>query len=100
MINIELVAGVQNAHQRFTQRVDGRLLSFEIDYISYTKSPYWSMNVLQDGFPIAQGIPLNVGGDLLANQNVQNFGQLVFVGEEATLNNLGIANKLVWVPTA
>lgn len=97
MINISLLAGVQNAHQRFSQRVNGRLLDFQIDFVSYTKNPHWIMSVQVDGAPLADGIPLNVGADLLANQNVGNFGKLVFVGEPATIDNLGIANSLVWV---
>lgn len=97
MINISLLAGVQNAHQRFSQRVNGRLLDFQIDFVSYTPNPYWVMSVQIDGAPLADGIPLNVGADLLVNQNVGDFGKLVFVGEPATIDNLGIANKLVWV---
>lgn len=98
MINITLLAGVQNSHQRFQQRINGRLLAFEVDYVSYTKTPYWVMNVYQDGAPIGMGLPLNVGADLLVNQDVSDFGRLVFVGEPATLDNLGIANSLVWIP--
>lgn len=97
MINIALLAGVQNAHQRFSQRVNGWMLDFQIDFVSYTPNPHWVMSVQIDGAPLADGIPLNVGADLLANQNVGNFGKLVFVGEPATIDNLGIANKLVWV---
>lgn len=98
MINITLLAGVQNSHQRFQQRINGRLISFEVDYVSYTPYPHWVMNVYQDGAPLGFGLPLNVGADLLANHNVGDFGRLVFVGEEATLDNLGIANSLVWIP--
>lgn len=97
MINIALLSGVQNAHQRFSQRINGRLLDFQVDYVSYTPNQYWVMSVQIDGAPLADGVPLNVGADLLANHNVGDFGRLAFVGEHATLDNLGIANKLVWV---
>ena len=99
MINIELLSGVANAHQRFQQRINGWLMSFEVDYVSYTKTPYWVMNVYRDGVSVANGLPLNVGADLLANHNVGDFGRLVFVGEPATLDNLGTANSLVWIPS-
>lgn len=99
MIEIPLRAGVENAHQRFTQRLGQVLAEFRVDYVSYANTPYWVMSVFQDGAPIAQGIPLNAGADLLANQDVGDFGVLVFVGEEATLDNLGIANNLVWLPS-
>lgn len=98
MIEIPLQNGVNNAHQRFTQELGGMLVSFEIDYVSYTDSPYWVMTVKRDGYEIACGLPLNAGADLLANHNIQGFGQLVFVGDEATLDNLGVANHLVWIP--
>lgn len=98
MIQITLAAGINNAHQRFSQRLGSALISFQVDYLSYTESPYWVLNVLQDGFPIAMGLPLNCGADLMANHNLPDFGQLVFVGEPATLDNLGIANSLIWIP--
>lgn len=98
MIVVPLLAGVANAHQRFTQRLNGWLVRFEVDYISYTKSPYWSLSMYQDGTPMAVGMPLNTGALLLDNQPIKDFGRLVFVGEEATLDNLGIANTLVWIP--
>lgn len=100
MINVTLKSGAQNAHQRFSQRINDRLLSFEVDYVSYTEKHYWVMNVYQDGTPIALGMPLNSGAILMANHNLgKDFGQFVFVGDEATIDNLGVSNKLVWIPS-
>lgn len=98
MIEIPLQNGAANAHQKFSQRLNGMLVSFEVNYVTYSKSPYWIFNLYQDGFPLALGVPLNPNGDLLANHAVKNFGRLVFVGDEPTLDNLGITNNLVWVP--
>ena len=40
---------------------------------------------------------LEGGLDLVETYNIsKTFGQLYFVGEEATLNNLGKENNLVW----
>lgn len=98
MIGISLDSGVENAQQRFQQRINGWLMSFEVDFISYTKNPYWKINIYADGVLIGAGLPLFVGADLLANQNVGKYGRFIFVGDEPTLDNLGIANSLVWIP--
>lgn len=98
MIEIPLLSGADNAHQRFSQRLGDMLVSFEVNYISYSVSPYWIFDLYQDGFPLAQGVPLNPGADLLASNPIKGLGSLVFVGDEPTLDNLGINNHLVWVP--
>lgn len=94
MINIQLNSGVQNARQRFSQRIDRRLFRFEVDRVSYCANPYWVMNVYINGEPRKMGCPLLPG----AVHDFGDDGRLVFVGEEATLDNLGKANKLVWIP--
>lgn len=95
---INLLNGAQNSDQRFSQRLGGVMFRFKVSYVSYVQSPYWSMDITREGFPIAMGIPLNAGSDLLMNQNVLQYGTFVFIGEEATLDNLGVSNKLIWMP--
>jgi len=54
------------------------------------------MNLFRDGSPLVRGAMLEPGCDVIANYRA-NIGLLVFVGDPVTLDNLGIANHLVWV---
>lgn len=96
MIDIPLSAGSVNAHQRFSMQIENNLLDFEIDYLSYLDVPAWQMNIYRDASPLVLGAMLVPGADVIAGFKT-DIGALVFIGEEVTLDNLGIDNKLVWV---
>lgn len=96
MIEIPLSNGPANAHQQFNARVGDNLLTFQVNYISYTTKPAWSMNILQDGFVLVSGAMLVPGADVATGYRA-GVGRFVFVGDEVTLDNLGINNHLVWV---
>lgn len=96
MIEIPLSNGSANAHQRFGVTLGDNYLNFEIDYLSYLDTPGWSMNILRDGTYLVSGAMLVPGADVISAYRA-GIGRLVFVGEEVTLNNLGIDNHLVWV---
>jgi hypothetical protein len=96
MVEIPLLSGSTNAHQRFSVQLGSNLINFEIDYISYLDNPAWSMNLFRDGSPLVRGAMLEPGCDVIANYRAK-IGLLVFVGDPVTLDNLGIANHLVWV---
>jgi hypothetical protein len=96
MVEIPLSAGVANAHQRFSIQLGTNLINFEIDFISYLDSPAWSMNLFRDGSPLVCGAMLEPGSDVIAPYRA-GIGLLVFVGDPPTIDNLGIANHLVWV---
>jgi len=96
MIEIPLSNGSANAHQRFGVTLGDNYLNFEIDYLSYIDTPGWSMNILRDGTYLVSGAMLVPGADVISTYRA-GIGRLVFVGEEVTLNNLGIDNHLVWV---
>ncbi len=96
MIEIPLSNGSANAHQRFGVTLGDNYLNFEIDYLSYLDTPGWSMNILRDGTYLVSGAMLVPGADVISTYRA-GIGRLVFVGEEVTLNNLGIDNHLVWV---
>lgn len=96
MLNIPLSNGAENAHQRFSIQLDGKLIRFEIDFLSYLDYPAWSMNLYRDKFPLALGVMLEPGSDLLEYYDA-GIGRLVFVGDPVTLDNLGVNNNLVWV---
>ena len=96
MIEIPLANGSANAHQRFGVQLGDNYLDFEIDFISYTDTPAWTVNILRDGTPLITGAMLVPGADVAANYRA-GIGRLVFVGDEVTLNNLGVDNHLTWV---
>jgi len=99
VIEIALRSGSANAHQRFTQRLGGNLLEFRVNFLAYQEVPLWIMDVYRDGAPVALGLGLNAGAVVTEAYNLpEDLGRLMFVGAEATLENLGKDNHLVWLP--
>lgn len=96
MTEIPLSSGSANAHQRFGIQLGDNYLDFQIDYLSYLDKPAWTMNILRDGTYLVTGAMLVPGADVI-NGYRAGIGRLVFVGDEVTLDNLGIDNHLVWV---
>lgn len=96
MTEIPLANGSANAHQQFGITLGENYLTFEVNYISYLDKPAWTMNVLRDGTYLVSGAMLVPGADVISTYRA-GIGRLVFVGEEVTLNNLGVDNHLVWV---
>lgn len=99
MIEIPLKNGSAHAHQRFVQRLGGNLLEFRVNYLAYQEKPLWVLDIYRDGAPVAIGMGLNAGAVLTEVYNLpDDIGRLMFVGIEATLDNLGVGNHLVWLP--
>ena len=96
MQEIPLLNGSANAHQKFTCKVNGQMLTFVVQYLSYLEDPAWSMDIYQDGTALAMGAMLVPGCDVLQNYNA-GIGRLIFTGDPVTLDNLGVDNHLVWV---
>lgn len=96
MQEIPLSNGSENAHQQFSLQLGDNYLDFEVNYISYTDTPAWSMDILRDGTPLVQGAMLVPGADVVTGYRA-GIGMFVFVGDEVTLDNLGESNHLVWV---
>lgn len=99
MLVIPLRNGAANAHQRFTVQLGENSIDFEVDFISYLDYPAWTMNLLRDGTRLVSGAMLEPGCDVIQNYKA-GIGQLVFVGSEVTLDNLGVDNSLVWIAPA
>jgi hypothetical protein len=96
MEEIPLSNGSANAHQEFSLQLGDNYLDFEINYISYTDTPAWTMNIKRDGTPLVMGAMLVPGTDVTSAYRA-DIGRFVFVGDEVTLDNLGTNNHLVWV---
>lgn len=96
MQEIPLSNGSVNAHQQFSLQLGDNYLDFQVNYISYTDTPSWTMNILRDGTPLVMGAMLVPGADVTSSYRA-NIGRFVFIGDEVTLDNLGANNHLVWV---
>lgn len=95
MIEIPLRAGDTNTHQRFSLRLEDNLLEFRINYLSYLESPAWSMDILRDGTYLVAGAMLEPNAEVTRGYRAK-IGRFFFIGDNVTLDNLGINNKLVW----
>lgn len=96
MIAIPLDNGSANAHQQFSIRLGDNYLDLSLNYTSYTDNPAWSLDIYRDGTPLALGAMLEPNADILSGYRA-GIGSLVFVGKQATLDNLGVDNSLIWV---
>lgn len=96
MQEIPLSNGSANAHQRFSLQLGDNYLDFEVDYLSYLDVPAWTLSILRDATPLVLGAMLVPGADVVSGYRA-NIGRFVFVGDEVTLDNLGVNNHLVWV---
>lgn len=96
MITVPLVGGIGNTDYDFDQQLGDNLLSFNVVYVTVA-GPAWSMNVDREGVRLISGAMLEPGAELTRDYSL-DIGKLVFTGDEPTLDNLGKANSLVWVP--
>jgi hypothetical protein len=90
---IPLVGGAANAHQTQSVQLGDNFLEFRINYI--TRFKCWSVDISREGASLASGAMLAPGADIIATHNA-DIGRLLFVGDEATLDNLGQSNSLIW----
>ena len=93
---ISLSGGAKNAHQTFTVNLDNNYLEFSLNYVSYTDQPCWNLDIYRDSVALVSGVILRCGGDMLADYRA-GIGQLLLLGKEPTLDNLGTENTLVWI---
>lgn len=95
MITIPLLNGAANAHQRFTIQLGDNLLEFTLNYVT-TYGPAWNVDIVREGVTLISGAMLEPNAIITDNYEA-DIGRLVFVGEDVTLNNLGVDNTLLWV---
>lgn len=93
MITIPLQAGAVNSHQRFSVQLGKNLVDFRMDWNYLTNR--WLVNLEIEGVTVLSGGVLAAGG--IINRSMPEIGILFFNGNDATVDNLGIENSLVWV---
>lgn len=96
MQEIPLSGGAANSHQTFSCQLGDNYLDFTLNYVTYTDTPGWSLDIVSDGTSIVSGAMLVPGCDIIQNYRA-GIGRLIFVGEPVTIDNLGVDNHLVWV---
>lgn len=96
MKEITLTGGASNARQSFTSSLNGREITFTLYWCGYVDSPFWNLDLTEAGKVVVSGLVLHPGVDLLAPYQL-GLGRLIFVGKEATLDNLGERNHLVYL---
>ena len=96
MINIPLTAGASNADVTFRSQLGENTVVFRQLYRTLTGK--WMISATIDSAPIFNGVMLLVGGDLLQSFNISDsFGKLYLIGEDPTLDTLGVTSQLIWV---
>jgi len=58
-------------------------------------APAWSMDISRKGVPLVYGAMLEPGSDVIDFYGA-GIGRLIFVGDDVTLDNLGVDNHLIW----
>lgn len=100
MIEIPIKAGAKNAHSKVLQRLGDNLFEFHFNFLAYQDKPMWVMDIYIDGALVCAGVNLAVGGEITETDNLaDDIGRFFFVGRDVTLDNVGIENHLVWLPT-
>ena len=95
--SIPLIGGAVNAHQQLEVQLGDVFAIFNIDYRTLTD--IWSVSISVDGNTLVSGASLQPNVDIIQHWQLGDIlGQLVFTGDVATLDNLGLANNLIWVP--
>jgi hypothetical protein len=95
MITIPLLNGASNAHQVFNIQLGDNFLQFTVNFVTLA-GPAWSVDVSREGVTLINGAMLEPNAVITDNYDA-DIGRLVFTGEDVTLDNLGLENKLVWV---
>jgi hypothetical protein len=94
MMVIPLNGGAANAHQVFTIQLGENFLQFTLNYITIAGAA-WSLDIDREGVRLISGAMLEPNAVITDNYNA-GIGKLIFVGDDVTLDNLGINNSLVW----
>ena len=95
MIQIPLPSGAANAHPTFQIQLGDNLVQFNLNWL--TLNEVWNCDILVEGVTLAAGITLVSNAELIEVYETSLGGKLYLVGDEPTLDNLGVSNYLVWV---
>lgn len=92
---VPLIGGVDNTNYKFSIQLGDNFLQFNVNYLAYA-GPSWSVDIAREGVTLINGAMLEPNAIITDNYDA-DIGRLVFIGEDVTLDNLGINNTLIWV---
>jgi hypothetical protein len=95
MITIPLLSGANNAHYSFDKQLGDNFLQFTVNFVTLA-GPSWSVDISREGVELISGAMLEPNAIISDGYNA-GIGRLIFVGDDVTLDNLGVDNKLVWL---
>jgi len=95
VITIPLLNGADNAHQEFDKQLGDNFLHFVVNYVTIV-GPSWSVDISLEGVELINGAMLEPNAIITDNYDA-DIGRLVFIGDDVTLDNLGVDNRLIWV---
>ncbi len=93
MKTIPLQGGLNYAHQTFMVAVNSKSYLFDLNYV--TTGEYWSLNISIDNTIQIAGMLLMPNCEISKPFNKPELGKFYMIGEQPTLENLGIENQLL-----
>jgi len=88
---IKLSGGAVNAHSKFNVQLGKNNADFALNYSDPEDVPCWSVDISVNGADIINGMMLEPSSEIKTS-----IGTFFFIGDEVTLDNLGINNNLIW----
>lgn len=93
---MKLLIDIDNTpNQTFTADLGGKVYDFHLVYKYLLDA--WVLSCSQNGTSIFDGVGVEVGVNIVGSLGIVGFGGLYLEGVDATRDNLGTHNKLIWV---
>ena len=92
---VPLQGGIDNINYKFNIQLGDNFLQFTVNYVEFA-GPSWSVDIKRKGVTLIDGAMLEPNAIITDDYNA-DIGSLVFIGEDVTLDNLGVDNKLIWI---
>ena len=80
-------------YQRFSVQLSGRRITFELRWM--VQYEFFAVNLLEGSEAITLGRGLNPGVNIIEGLNT-GLGAIFLSGEQPTIKNLGISNRLLY----
>lgn len=93
MITIPLQGGAVNSHQTQFIQLGDNFCELRVNYVTQTKD--WVVDIFVEGVSKISGMMLKPNAEISITYNA-GLGRFYFIGDEPTLDNLGLDNSLVW----
>ena len=92
-LEIPLQGGAENSHQTQYIQLGDNFCEMRINYITYSND--WCVDIDVEGVNKINGMMLKPNCEVSVVYN-SDIGRFFFLGDEPTIDNLGLDNHLVW----